>query len=268
MIGAVAKAVLGGVVSAALLLAWPAWGGKPRLGLGRDPGGVAIAIIGRGVDYTQPGIADRLARDGEGIAVALDLVDGDIEPYTLPGVGDDALARTIIEEGPASRLVILRTPANAPPALVAALQFTAATPARAAVLVPHVEAPIPGANLADAARRLPDLLIIVPARLVGLSAVGVAGDALVVAGLAGGSARPDAINADVSVTVEAVTGASSTSRLPDDIASARVAALAARLVTATPELRGAALKARILALATASPRGRYIGAGELQARPK
>ena len=38
--------------------------GKPKVPPGRDPGGVAIAVIGSGVDYTLTNIARRLARDG------------------------------------------------------------------------------------------------------------------------------------------------------------------------------------------------------------
>jgi len=39
---------------------------KPPLPPGRDPGGVAIALVTTGIDYTVPEVAQRLARDGEG----------------------------------------------------------------------------------------------------------------------------------------------------------------------------------------------------------
>ena len=46
---------------------------------GRDPGGVAIALFGTGIDYTLP-LAQRLARDGEGELIGWDLEDKDRKP--------------------------------------------------------------------------------------------------------------------------------------------------------------------------------------------
>jgi hypothetical protein len=39
---------------------------KPKVPPGRDPGGFAIALFSTGVDYTDPAVANCLARDGEG----------------------------------------------------------------------------------------------------------------------------------------------------------------------------------------------------------
>lgn len=59
---------------------------KPKLPPGVDPGGLAMAVIGDGIDYTRPEIATRLARDGEGELVGFDLVDRDRLPFApLPG---------------------------------------------------------------------------------------------------------------------------------------------------------------------------------------
>ena len=44
----------------------------PALEPGRDPGGVGVAILADGFDYTQPDLAKVLARDGEGEAIAWD----------------------------------------------------------------------------------------------------------------------------------------------------------------------------------------------------
>ncbi len=54
---------------------------KPRLPPGLDPGGIAVAVLGTGIDYTRPDLATHLARDGEGDLVGWDLVTGDNRPY-------------------------------------------------------------------------------------------------------------------------------------------------------------------------------------------
>lgn len=58
---------------------------KPRVPPGVDPGGVAVAIIGSGIDYTRPEIAARLARDGEGEIVGWDFTDNDRRPFERCG---------------------------------------------------------------------------------------------------------------------------------------------------------------------------------------
>src|SRR4029079_9055021 len=59
-------AILSVLAAAVLTLATQAQEAKPRVPPGRAPGGVAIALISTGIDYTIPEIAQRLARDGEG----------------------------------------------------------------------------------------------------------------------------------------------------------------------------------------------------------
>ncbi len=110
---------------------------KPPVPPGRDPGGIAIAMIATGVDYTHPEIRDRLARDGEGDILGLDLIDGDNRPYaatTLPGneagAIDTILARRILATYRHARLVPVRVDLNDKLMLARALAFTAASPAR------------------------------------------------------------------------------------------------------------------------------------------
>ena len=53
---------------------------KPRVPPGVDPGGVAVAIIGSGINYTRSrDRGKRLARDGEGEIIGWDFVDNDQE---------------------------------------------------------------------------------------------------------------------------------------------------------------------------------------------
>lgn len=69
---------------------------KPPVPPGRDPGGVAVALIGTGIDYTLPAVARRLARDGEGELIGWDLQDEDRKPFdtskgaALPEWGGDS----------------------------------------------------------------------------------------------------------------------------------------------------------------------------------
>ena len=93
------RAILIQVVAAtALGVAALAQGAKPSVPSGRDPGGVAIALIGTGIDYTLPLLARRLARDGEGELIGWDLEDKDRKPFdkskggTRPEWGGDGTA--------------------------------------------------------------------------------------------------------------------------------------------------------------------------------
>ncbi|MDX2159411.1 MAG: hypothetical protein SFW09_23135 [Hyphomicrobiaceae bacterium] len=212
---------------------------KPRIPPGADPGGVAVAIVGRGVDYTRPEIASRLARDGEGEAIAWDFVDNDARPLAPAEGGDTGAASVIVGERSQVRLVIVRVPDGRTEMLAPALEFAARTPARVVLLLPQVSAAIPLAHLADAARRLPGLLLVVPGRLV-TDARGPAGDGLLIAAHevaeAGGVGAPPIPAPSV------------------DDAAASLSALAARLLSAEPSLSVEALKMRLLA--PGAPRGR------------
>src|SRR2546423_15285496 len=68
------------IVATTLGVAAVAQGKKPPLPPGRDPGGVAIALITTGIDYTVLEVGQRLARDGEGELIGWDLGDQDRKP--------------------------------------------------------------------------------------------------------------------------------------------------------------------------------------------
>jgi len=108
----------------------------PKVPHGLDPGGLAIALIGDGVDYTDPEIAARLARDGEGEPIALDLVDGDVRPYAPSNTGRGTqLAKLLLSTYNNSRLVVVRADPNDPASLARAAVFVSRTPSRIAAVV-------------------------------------------------------------------------------------------------------------------------------------
>ncbi len=143
---------------------------KPPLPPGRDPGGVAIALLGTGIDYTLPEIARRLARDGEGELIGWDLVDNDNRPFrrsegasaaSASGGDGTALARAV--GAPGRRIVPVRIDAADPGSIARAVAFVARTPARIVVV------PMWSARQSDwepfrqAALHFKDLLFIVAA---------------------------------------------------------------------------------------------------------
>lgn len=141
---------------------------KPRVPPRGDPGGVAVAIIGNGIDYTRPEIAARLARDGEGEIIGWDFLDNDRRPYARCDDGEQTsfcsiLAKMLIvggapAGGPRLRLVVLRGSSQTPQSLVQAVQVAAQTPARIVLLA--LDDPPPPQFLPEAARRYPHLVFL------------------------------------------------------------------------------------------------------------
>ncbi len=133
---------------------------KPRVPPGIDPGGVAIAIIGNGIDYTRPDIASRLARDGEGEIIGWDFVDDDRRPYVFcqtPTRRSDCATHELI---PLLRLRMapFRVSLAHPQSLVSAVQAIAQTDIRIVALM--LDPPPPRAFLLDAAKRFPTLVFV------------------------------------------------------------------------------------------------------------
>jgi len=104
----------------------------PPVPPGHDPGGAAVGLFTTGIDYREPEIARRLARDGEGEIIGWDIVDNDNRPYGS-AVGETALAKLLVGSGNV-RLVPLRVDPADPPSLARAVAFLARTPARVAVV--------------------------------------------------------------------------------------------------------------------------------------
>ena len=253
---------------------------KPRVPPGRDPGGVAIAIIGPGVDYTQARVAKRLARDGEGEIVGFDLIDGDRRPYAVDVAEIESAAHHrfvlhLLEPQVPSRLAVFRANSDDRLSLAQAISLVAKTPARIVFLAGGFpESPVPDFEfLAAASKQFPELLFIVPAgdQAEKLDAPGreTLPNAVVVSASGSGSdvpalfpqtgAYPGKPNQGTGVDL-ATSGNHAWARCKgtdcetaggntSQIAAARVAGLAARLSAENAALGGASLKAAIVALA-------------------
>lgn len=113
----------------------PAAAQDPAAPAGLDPGGPAIALISTGIDYTDPEIASRLARDGEGEPIAWDFADNDLRPFAS-SENDNAtrLAKLILSVYGKTRLVAVRISQMEPDQLAKAVMFVARTPAQIAVV--------------------------------------------------------------------------------------------------------------------------------------
>jgi hypothetical protein len=147
----------------------PAAGRKPAVPPGRDPGGLAVAVLSTGVDYTLPELAARLARDGEGELIGWDFIDGDRQPFaprgqpqawTLAGQASELALRVA---GSDRRIVPLRVDPRAPAALAAAVAFIALTPARIVAVNVATPAASDWQAFRQAAQRFERLLFIVAA---------------------------------------------------------------------------------------------------------
>jgi hypothetical protein len=135
------RATLSGVLALTLAASAAAQQKKPPLPPGRDPGGVAIALLSTGIDYTVPEVARRLARDGEGELIGRDLADNDNRPFRPSGNpsgptewGGDGTALTKAFGTPGRRVVPVKIDPADPRSLARAIAFVAQTPARIVVV--------------------------------------------------------------------------------------------------------------------------------------
>jgi hypothetical protein len=143
---------------------------KPLLPPGRDPGGVAIALISTGIDYTVPEVAQRLARDGEGELIGWDLQDQDRKPFDRSKGstrrewgGDGTLIASLLSGARGVRLVPVRVDPADPSSFARAIVFVAQTPARVAVLPMWGTTRQDWEPLRQASIRFKDALVIVTA---------------------------------------------------------------------------------------------------------
>jgi hypothetical protein len=97
---------------------------------------VPLAVLTTGFDYTQPAIAARLARDGEGEIVGWDVPGNDRFPYAATGDTEliAAIAALMPEDAPVSLLPVKVDPVD-PTSLARGLAFVARTPARTVLVL-------------------------------------------------------------------------------------------------------------------------------------
>jgi hypothetical protein len=143
---------------------------KPPVPPHVDPGGVAIALFGAGIDYTLPAIAARLARDGEGEPIAWDFAEGGRHPFDrkrgeAPAAegGDATAIASLIIAGGKARLVVVRIPPWNPGALAQAVGFVSQTPARVVVVPMWSANAVVWQQFRDAAARFKAILFIAAA---------------------------------------------------------------------------------------------------------
>lgn len=252
--------------------------GEPPIPPGKDPGGVVVALIDTGVNYTLPHIANRLARDASGALIGRDYQDGDGEPFDLaPGQESEQgerhgtrVASILLREAPAARLAPYRFKARDFDSFARAVEDIARGPARI------VSMSLGGYKSADwqpfraAAQAHPDILFVISAgndgRDIDKEPVYPASfdlaNALVVTSTDAFGRLPKESNwgresVDISTPGERIETTDHTgSRFRvsgSSFAVPRIAALAARLQAANPDLDAAALKQAIADLAGPSP---------------
>lgn len=91
---------------------------NPPVPEGTDPGGVLVAHVDSGVNYTLPEVAHRLARDADGGVIGHDYWDGDARPFDVdssrspffPLHHGTATASVLLREAPGARLAPYRYP--------------------------------------------------------------------------------------------------------------------------------------------------------------
>lgn len=127
---------------------------KPRVPAGVDPGGVTVAVIGSGIDYTSAEIAARLARDGEGELIGWDFVEGDRRPFEKCGARAQSAGHCnetplVFLASPRVRVIPLRVTIQKPQSLVEAVRF--ATRAGARIILVALPSPVPERFIDEAA---------------------------------------------------------------------------------------------------------------------
>lgn len=231
----------------------------PPVPAGRDPGGYPVAIVGAGIDYTRDTISQRLARDGEGEIIGYDFIDDDRRPYAT-GAETDA-SEILLGEGQAATLVVVRADVLQAQLLARAIGYAAQSPARIiAVFGPAGDARVE-AVLAAAAQKFPEHLFLAsidadqpPATTVNRER---APNLLIVTNAGADAvpsppARDEIARADIAIDVSDLRQRP-TSVTSGQIALARTAALAARLMAVDTLATAADLKNRIVALAEPLP---------------
>jgi subtilisin family serine protease len=247
----------------------------PPVPTGTAVKGVVVALLDTGVNYLQPRIAQRLARDASGAALGYDYWDDDPRPFDVnivsspfyPARHGTALANLLLDLNPNIALLPLRFPRPDPTRLGDAVDRAAASGARV-LLVGLSSSRGDWRNFRAAVLRHPEMLVVVTAGSEGEDiddrAVYPAALALpnqLTIGASDGFGQPVRSNwgrkrVDVLVPAERlvvrdfdgleqqVGGA--------EYAATRVAALAARLAAAHPDWQAAQLKSAILSRARLS----------------
>ncbi|MDJ0895649.1 MAG: S8 family serine peptidase, partial [Alphaproteobacteria bacterium] len=247
---------------------------NPPVPAGADPGGVTVAHIDSGVNYLLPEIAPRLARDGAGSMLGVDLWDGDDRPFDgdvgrspfFPIRHGTPVASLLVKEAPAARLLPIRYPRPDMARMADAVRIAAAAGARIAAMPMGSRRAEDWTAFEAAARAHPDVLFVVSAGNDGRdidaepvypAGLGLDNMIVVTSADAFGRLAPGsnwgAASVDLMVPAEALEvidyrGARGTAS-GSSYAVPRVAALAARLQQKHPDWTAAELKQAVFARA-------------------
>ncbi|MBZ0217733.1 MAG: hypothetical protein K8F25_14340, partial [Fimbriimonadaceae bacterium] len=142
---------------------------NPDVPAGIDPGGVAIALVDAGVNYTLPEIAARLARKPDGQIYGRDLFDHDGRPFDLDPSGSPLLPRRhgtgvaslMMREAPDARLIPIRHPGKNSRLFAQIVDIVAAGPARIVAMPLGGKIRYDWVAFAEVAARHPELLFVV-----------------------------------------------------------------------------------------------------------
>lgn len=255
---------------------------EPKLPPGLHPGGVNVAIYDTGVNYTLPQLVKNLARDGEGELIGYDFQDDDLIAYDrrptsngLPPRGGathgTSVASILLQEGPKDIAIQpYRYRADDLRSFAGMVSHTAITKTSIVAIS------LGGYKKSDwdlfrqAATHHPEILFIISAgndgRNIDEKPVYPASfdipNTIVVTSTDNFGRYPENSNwgvngVDISTPAENLTGFDvngQPKRLSgSSFAVPRIAALAARIKTAEPEIKTDELKARILSFAAPSP---------------
>jgi hypothetical protein len=245
---------------------------------GTDPGGPRVALVDSGLAYDLPLYRDRLARDPQGRPLGYDFWDLDPLPYDgdfgrspfQPIRHGSAVASVVAQEAPGAALIPFRYPRPDMNRMADLVERAAAAGARILAMPLGSADPEDWAGFATALRAHPEILAVVsagndgrdidaeplwPAALdLETMLVVTSADAFgrLAAGANWGTESVDLMVPAENVPVVDFRGAEGTAS-GSSYAVPRVAALAARLLAARPDLTTAALKAEVAARAVPSP---------------
>lgn len=251
---------------------------EPPVPPGEDPGGIAVAIVDSGVNYTLPMVAKRLARDESGEILGYDFQDNDKCPFDLvpgqkPGSGrhhGTRVAGIFLREAPTARLIPYRYRAHSFETFARIVEEVAEGPARIIIMSLGGYRKGDWMQFHEAAQARPEILFIISAGNDGrnideepIYPSGFRLDNAIVVGSTDNFGRlPVASNwgpetVDISTPGEEIetfdhTGAK-TYVSGSSFAVPRVAALAARLLQANPEWTAKDIKKAITSLAGPAP---------------
>lgn len=144
---------------------------NPPVPDGTDPGGVSVAHIDSGVNYTLPAIAARLARTPDGKLAGYDFWDMDARPFDVDAARSPffplhhgtLVASILVREAPGLRLIPYRYPRPDMRRMEALLEHAAANGAKIVAMPIGSNVEPHWAGFRTAAAKHPDMLFIVSA---------------------------------------------------------------------------------------------------------